>query len=148
MRQVAASIRLPVAPRRALAAFLDPEDLQSRWGVERALVEPRVGGVHALAWGVTEAGFKYVSTGVIGEYDPARLLRIDHYTNFNPARPILGPLGLHLEAVPEGGRTRLDLIQDGYREGPDWDGYHDAVAAAWPVALQALEAHLAAPPGT
>lgn len=146
-RQVAASVRLPVAPGRALVAFLEPTDLRAWWGVERALVEPRTGGLYALAWGVTEAGFRYVSTGVVGEYHPARVLRIDHYTYFNPDRQILGPMRLRLEAVPEGRHTRLDVVQDGYLDGPDWDWYHDAVAAAWPVALEALEAHLAAHPG-
>lgn len=140
---MAASVRLPVAPARAIAAFLEPADLRAWWGVERALVEPRTGGLYALAWGVTEAGFMYVSTGVVGEYDPARILRIDHYAYFNPGRPILGPMRLRLEAVPEGRHTRLDLVQDGYGNGPDWDWYYDAVVAAWPAALEALKAHLA-----
>lgn len=142
MRAVHASAWVPVGPERALTAFLDPADLAAWWGVERALVEPRPGGVYSLAWGVTPAGFRYVATGVIGEYDPGRCLRIDHYTYFNPDRPILGAMRLCIRVGQEGGGTRLDLTQDGYRDGTDWDWYHEAVRAAWPVALRALEAHL------
>ncbi len=64
-RAVEAEIALQVTPRRALRAFLDPTDLRGWWGVERALVEPQIGGLYALAWGVTAQGFRYASTGIV-----------------------------------------------------------------------------------
>jgi len=91
-RAVEAELALHVTPRRVLTAFLDPSDLRGWWGVERALVEPRIGGLYALAWGITAQGFRYASTGIVGRYVPDRVLGITHYTYFNPERPILGPM--------------------------------------------------------
>lgn len=143
MRTVTAAIDVSAGPARTLAAFLDPDDLGAWWGAERSLVEPRAGGIWALAWGVTSAGFQYLTTGIIGQYEPGRVLLIDHYTYFNPARAILGPMRLILRVAPEGHYTRLSLVQEGTRGGRDWDWYHDAALASWPVALRALAEHLA-----
>jgi hypothetical protein len=144
MRTVQASIMTSSAPERALAAFLDPGDLRSWWGVGRALVQPHKGGLYALAWGVTTETFAYITTAVVGEYEPGRLLRLDNYTYFNPARPILGPMSLTVRARIEGaGGACIEVIQDGYGDGPDWDWYYEAVRGAWPMALGALRDYLA-----
>lgn len=91
-RAVEAELVLEVSPRRTLKAFLDPVDLHGWWEVERALVDPRIGGLYTLAWGATGQGFRYASTGIVGHYEPARVLGITHSTYFGPARPILGPM--------------------------------------------------------
>jgi hypothetical protein len=143
MRAVQAEIAVPTTPSRALRAFLDPVDLGAWWSVERTLVEPREDGLYALTWGVSPQGFQYVTTGVIGRYEPERQLWIDHYTYFNPTRPILGPMRLRVAVAPGAeGESRLEVVQDGYGDGPDWDWYYEAVRAAWPVALVALQRHL------
>lgn len=99
--------------------------------------------MYALAWGVTAEGFQYVTTGMVGQYQPGRVVRIDNYTHLSPARRILGPMRLLVRTDVEGDHTRLDVVQDGYQQGPDWDWYYEAVLGAWPVALRALQAHLA-----
>ncbi len=147
MRTVQAHIAVDASRQRALQAFLDPADLLGWWGVERALVEPRGGGVYALAWGVTPHGFRYVVTGVIRVYDPDHELRIEQYTYFNPERPILGPMRLTVTAdARETGGSNVKVIQDGYRDGSDWDWYFEAVRAAWPVALRSLQDYLTRTP--
>lgn len=142
-RTVEAEIDLHVTARRALAAFLDPTDLRGWWGVERALVEPQVDGLYALAWGITADGFRYASTGIVDEYAPHRILRITRYTYFNPERPILGPMRLTMSIEPRGEEEcRLHVAQDGYRQGADWDWYYEAVKGAWPMALNGLRKYL------
>lgn len=93
-----AQIALHVTPRRALSAFLNHVDLRGWWGVERSLVQPQVGGLYALAWGVTGQGFRYATTGIVREYEQDRVLDITHYTYFGSQRLILGPMQLTVSA--------------------------------------------------
>jgi hypothetical protein len=142
VRAVEASIELAASPDAAIDAFLRPEDLRGFWGVERAFVEPRVGGTYVVAWGVGDAGFKYVSTGVVAVYEPGRRLELSNYTYLNPERPIFAPMTLTVEARAVAGGAHVTVRQGGYRDGADWDWYHDAVTQAWPVVLGQLKAHL------
>jgi uncharacterized protein YndB with AHSA1/START domain len=133
MRKVQVEFEVRAMPERVILAFLELEALRAWWRVERALVEPKVGGVYALAWGITDQGFQYVTTGILGALDPARLLRIDHYTYFHPERDILGPMTLTVEAEPRvDGHAVMRITQDGYQRGSDWDWYYEAVRQAWP----------------
>ena len=142
MRAVQASITVPGTTSRALNAFLDADDLRAWWGVERALVEPREGGLYVLTWGVTPQGFQYVTAGIIGRYQVGQSLRIDHLTYLNSARPILGPMSLTVHARAGEGEAHLEVTQDGYGDGVDWNWYYDAVRTAWPVALGGLQTYL------
>ena len=142
MRAVSARITVPGTTTRSLTAFLDAADLQAWWGVDRALVEPREGGLYILTWGSTDHGFRYVTTGIIGLYRPGHSLRIDQYAYLSPARPILGPMRLTVQVHEGEGETHLDVIQDGYRDGTDWNWYYDAVHKAWPIALRDLRSYL------
>lgn len=133
MRQVQVEYEVGAPPERVISAFFAIDALRAWWHVERALVEPMVGGVYALAWGITERGFQYVTTGIVGAFDPARLLRIDRYTYFHPEREILGPMTLTIEAEPRVGRhAMMRITQDGYGAGADWDWYYETVRQAWP----------------
>jgi hypothetical protein len=147
MRSVEASIEVSSEPRPLIAAFLAHEALASWWGVERSFVEPRVGGTFAVAWKITDAGFGFVTTGVIGALDLDHALRIDSYTYFHPERPIFGGMTLHVEARRAGSGSVLRVRQDGYRDGPDWDWYHDAVTSAWPKVVQEVKRYVEAPHG-
>jgi hypothetical protein len=143
MRTVQADIQLAVAPQEAIQAFLDVQALQAWWGVERALVEPFKGGLYALTWKISEAGFGFVTTGIIADLDPTARLRVEKYTYFNPTRDILGPMTLVVEALPMAkGHTRLQVIQDGYQDGADWDWYYTSVLEAWPVVLESIKAYV------
>jgi len=137
MRAVSNSIHLPMDPESAIGLFLDENHLQGWWRVEGCLVEPRAGGVYTLAWEVTPEGLGYVTSGIIEEVG-AGILRIGSVVYLNPRRPILGPMTLAVTAKTIAGGCDLTVVQGGYREGPNWDWYHDAVRNAWPVVLSAL----------
>lgn len=141
-RSVEVSVRIRTTPEKALDAFLREDDLRAWWGVELALVEPRVGGVYALAWGVTTAGTSYISSGIIGSLRPLAQLQIDHLVYFSPDRPILGPMRLRVDVSADGDGTLLRLVQDGYRSGADWEWYYEAVREAWPAVLRTLKDYL------
>ncbi len=41
-------------------------------------------------------------------------------------------MALTVEVAAADGGSLLTIRQDGYRDGPGWDWYHDAVRSAWP----------------
>jgi len=142
MRSVESSIRISVRPEKVLDAFLQIEHLRGWWGVDRCLVEPKAGGVWACAWERSNAGYKYVGTGIIARYEKGRSLRIEKMTYFNPDHPILGPLTLTITVGVIGGNSLVSVLQDGYGRGADWDWYYEAVVDSWPTALKMLKEYL------
>ncbi len=132
MRHVETTVRVNAAPEAVLRAFTDVEAMRQWWGADRGLVEPREGGVWALAWERSAQGFKYVTTGRIASMEPGCRLCIADLVYFNPDRAVLGPMMLTVQVTAVDGGCLLTIRQDGYRDGPDWDWYRDAVSQAWP----------------
>jgi uncharacterized protein YndB with AHSA1/START domain len=144
MRQVEATIAVRAAPQSAVWAFTDVGAMRQWWGVERGLVEARVGGVWALTWKRSDQGFKYVVTGRVATLEPDRLV-ISDYLYFHPDRPVLGPMTLTVSATAAGDSSSVITIrQDGYQEGPHWDWYYDTVCAAWPEVAKLIKRFLEA----
>jgi hypothetical protein len=145
MRTVETRIRVAAKPEAALGAFLHVNAMREWWHVERGLVEPREGGVWAIAWECSEHGFKYVITGRLASVDLARRLVISEMLYFNPDRPVLGPMTLTVEAVPVENGCELAIRQEGYRDGSDWDWYYKAVSWAWPEVAKDIKQFLETP---
>ena len=137
MRGVSNSVDLPADPEFAIDLFLEPRHLRAWWGVERCPVEPQGGGVYTLAWQVTPKGCGYVTSGVIREVGSG-ILRVGSVVYLSPTRPVLGPMSIDVTARATARGCCLTVVQDGSREGPDWDWYHDAVRTAWPLVLATL----------
>lgn len=142
MRKVESSININCSAEKIIDAFTEFEMLRGWWGVKRALIEKRVGGVYILAWNISDKGFGYVSSGIIKNYKAGKLLKITGLVYLNPEHPILGPMNLTIQTVEEKNITRLFLCQDGYQYGDDWDWYYKAVSQAWPGVLQTLKTYL------
>lgn len=144
MRTVSATVEIAQPPEITLAAFTSQKMLGEWWGVERCMVDRKPGGIYLLAWGVSEQGIRYLSSGVINAYEPGRLLQIGHYMYVNAERPFLGPQQLQVQTTAFNGGTLLELTQGPYPEqgGEHWDWYYDAVKDAWPRVLQQLKQYL------
>jgi uncharacterized protein YndB with AHSA1/START domain len=142
MHKVETTININCIPEKIIDAFTELNMLHDWWGVERALIEKRIGGVYTLAWGITEKGFGYVSSGTIKNYEPGKILEITNLVYLNPEHPILGPMNLTIKTIQKENSTELYLCQDGYRYGDDWNWYYEAVTQAWPVVLETLKNYL------
>jgi uncharacterized protein YndB with AHSA1/START domain len=142
MRKVEAFIEINCPAQKIFDAFTEPEQLKGWWQVERCLVEKKQGGIYALAWDLSDKGFRYISTGFITVYRPGKELLVDHFVYFNPEKKILGPTWLSLKMEEENDITLLQLIQGGYQDGDDWNWFYSAVKEAWPKALQLLKEFL------
>jgi uncharacterized protein YndB with AHSA1/START domain len=144
LRNVECKIDIHISPDQVIKAFTDAGWLKGWWGVERSMIELKKGGLYSLAWGISNEGIKYISTGVIADYDPGGTLHVEKYMYFNPQRPFLGPLHLMVNATPVDTGSHVYLCQGPYPEdgGPDWDWYYEAVVDAWPKVLQILKSYL------
>ena len=103
--------------KEIIEAFTDPVMLHAWWDVERTLIEKRIGGLYTLAWGITDKGFGFVSTGMIKNYIPESVLEIDNFIYLNPTISILGPMKLTVYAKEKNRGSELYLCQDGYQSG-------------------------------
>jgi uncharacterized protein YndB with AHSA1/START domain len=137
-RRVVATTVVSAAPTAVLAQFTEVEAMQRWWSVARGLVDARVGGIWAVGWNLSPAGYGYVETGVITRLVPDAELRIENLTYFHPARSVLGPMTLRVSVRPAKAGTELRVEQAGYQSGDDWDWYYAAVSAAWPIAIDAV----------
>jgi hypothetical protein len=137
LRAVSNSVDLPLGPESAIGLFLDPGHLRAWWGVERCLVEPYAGGAYTLAWQITRDGLGYVTSCVVRAIGEG-FLKIGTVVYLSSQRPVMGPMSLEVVAQPTPSGCRLTVVQDGYREGPDWAWYHEAVETAWPLVLATL----------
>lgn len=144
MKTVDCNIEINIAPEKIIQAFTDAAILKGWWGVEKSLIELKPGGIYTLAWFVSENGMKYISTGVIKQYNPGVKLHVGDYMYLSAERPFLGPLNLIVEATATNNGTVLHLQQGPYIEngGEHWDWYYKVVNDAWPKVLQTLKQYL------
>lgn len=143
MRSVSAEASIASTPNHILDAFLLQTHLNKWWSVSRSLIEPKPGGIWTLAWEISDAGIKYISSGIIEKIVPHECLRIHKMVYLNPDREILGPMELEVQVSRiDESHTRVVVVQSGYQYGVDWDWYHDAVTQAWPYALNLLKKYL------
>jgi uncharacterized protein YndB with AHSA1/START domain len=142
MKKVEVNIQIATTPENVIKAFTDPKMLNEWWGVEKCLIEKKVGGLYAVAWNVSENGMQYVSSGIIKKYDPNKELVIINFVYLNPEKPFLGPMSLTINAKEKNGLADVYLCQDGYQEGGDWDWYYEAVKTAWPNVMKGFKKYL------
>ena len=142
MKKVEVNIEINTKPEKVIKAFTDLKMLNEWWGVEKSLIEKKIGGLYTIAWGVTEKGMGYVSTGIIRKYDANRELEIDNFAYLNPEKPFLGPMSLTVRAIEKNGVSGVYLCQDGYQEGENWDWYYNAVKDAWPNVMKEFKKYL------
>lgn len=142
MRKVEVTTEIRTSPAMVISAFTEAKMLHDWWGVERTLIEKRMGGIYTLAWNISEKGLGFISTGTIKEYNPEGVLIIENFVYLNPEKPFLGPMRLTIKSKRKGDVTELFLCQDGYRNSPEWDWYYEAVKHAWPKVVQTLKEYL------
>lgn len=142
MKKVEVTITIQTSPEKIIAAFTEPEMLKDWWKVERTLIDKKLGGPYILAWNISKQGFGFVSSGIIKEYQPARLLVVDNFVYLNPEKSFLGPMSLTVSAKKKVDKTEMYLCQDGYQSSTDWDWYFESVKQAWPEVVKMLKDYL------
>mgnify|MGYP001347504716 CR=1 FL=1 len=142
MRKIEVIQDIKSTPDKIISAFTEPDMLKDWWGVERTLIEKKVGGLYTLAWNISDKTIGFVSTGIINDYNPENTLVIDNFVYLNPDKPFFGPMTLTITAKKKGDISELYLCQDGYQDGIDWNWYYDVVKQAWPSVIETLKNYL------
>lgn len=117
MKTAECSIEVKTNAGKIIQAFTDEKMLKNWWGVEKTFIELKPGGVYCIAWFVSVDGIKYISTGIIREYDTKSKLHVGDYMYLSPERPFLGPLNLMVGATETRNGGLLQLQQGPYPEG-------------------------------
>jgi uncharacterized protein YndB with AHSA1/START domain len=108
-------------------AITDGEEL-TRWFVEKASVEPGVGGTIAISWGGAEMSKKRID-----EWEPNRKLRVTLAPFSMGAAKYDGTTPMVDEYTIErrDGKTVLRLVSSGIPDAPEWDGFYNGTNSGW-----------------
>ncbi|MGI9263056.1 MAG: SRPBCC family protein [Woeseiaceae bacterium] len=131
-RSVITTRHMPATPDQVMQAFLNSDDLYAWWATTRSLVEPKTGGIWAIAWDDWgEAKTHHSWTGVVSQLSADRLV-ISPMLMTEPDMPLLGPMSLAvLVEVAEGGGTNVTVTHSGYGYGDHWDEMYNLVVNGW-----------------
>ena len=143
-RLAEASATISAPSQRVLEQFLNVPAMCEWWGAARGLVDPKIGGVWAMAWEPSPQGYRHVATGIVTELLPAARLVLESFLYFHPERPVFGPMRVEILAEGLEMGTLLRVRQEGFGDGEDWDWYYDVVVKGWPATLEAVKRSLEA----
>ena len=131
-RSVITTRHMPATPEQVMQAFLNSDDLHAWWQTTRSFVEPKAGGIWAIAWDDWgEAKTHHSWTGVISKLTADRLV-IGPMLMTEPDMPLLGPMVLEVYVEPaEEGGTDVTVTHSGYGYGDHWDEMYNLVVNGW-----------------
>jgi uncharacterized protein YndB with AHSA1/START domain len=127
------------APLEAVwKAISDGEEL-TRWFVQEASVEPRVGGTLTFSWDGEEKGHNRIDA-----WEPNRKLRLTSMPFEMGAAKYDGTTPMVNEYTLErrGNKTVLRLVCSGIPDAPEWDGFYDGTDSGWDSFLRTLRHYL------
>lgn len=119
---------IKATPEQVFAAFTEKEAIES-WFVERAEVDPRIGGIYTFYWKT-----QHVSGRVI-EFDPPH--RVVMEFDERPYAPGITVTSVTLTPV-EGG-TLFRFVHSGFGPESDWDALYYGVRDGWPTAFNEMQ---------
>jgi uncharacterized protein YndB with AHSA1/START domain len=119
-------------------AITDGEEL-TRWFVDAATVEPRVGGMRAISWDGAE-----MSQSRIDEWEPNRTLRVTLMPfEMGPAKyDGTTPMVDTYTVERRDGKTVLRLVSSGIPDAPEWDGFYNGTDSGWGSFFRTLRHYL------
>lgn len=138
------SLVIRAAPTRVFAAFFDPAALATWWQVIRSITTPRPLGVYAVEWEPTTERDEIL--GRLGGIFYGRVMDVRVGQEFfvadawwlPPDGDPLGPMGLHVTCVAEGGGCRVRVRQQGGEATARWRQYYELTGPGWRSALETL----------
>jgi uncharacterized protein YndB with AHSA1/START domain len=124
-RTIEKELVIRAAPDRVFRALTDAGELE-RWFVTAARSEPTPGGSLWFSWeGEGDVEGRYLVV------EPPTRIVYEWYDKIGTTR-------VSLDLTPEGGGTRLRLVEVGFGDGEDWDAFYDGLNSGWGRLLEAL----------
>jgi uncharacterized protein YndB with AHSA1/START domain len=139
---------LSAEPRAVFDLLITPSAIRSWWGVARAIVLPRVGGLWAAAWGESEDDPDYVTVATIRAFDPPHRLHLADMRYHAKAGPLPFQAKIELEFTvnPAPGGAILRAAQRGIPSDPVADDYYAACERGWQATFEGIRRYLAERP--
>lgn len=137
-RWVSFEIDVRAPPDLVLRALTDLDALREWFAVDGGSVDARAGGAVRLGWGPAGDGF---ANEMRATFEKAALegVVLADVTATSPERGAMGPTRISIELKKRSHNTRVVLREEGFGEGPAWDGVYTDAQGAWPSALLALK---------
>jgi len=141
-RQLTSSIEIERPAESIIDALLDSSHLANWWGVDKAFIEQRVGGLYVLAWLWGDTGVRFVQTAKISLLNKRSYLHLEDVIYVNAEKGIFGPFTIRFEIENINDSSLLKVTQDGFRQKLDQKWYYEMMADSWPQVLLFLKQYL------
>jgi uncharacterized protein YndB with AHSA1/START domain len=127
------------APIEAVWKAISEGEELTRWFVEEATVEPRVGGKRVTSWGGDEK-----SESRIDAWEPNQKLRVLHlpFEMGNAKYDGTTPMVDEYTIERRGGKTVLRLVSSGIPDDKEWDGFYNGTNTGWASFFRTLQHYL------
>ena len=142
------SLLINAAPTRVLAAFFDPQALETWWQVSRSVTTPRPLGIYAVEWPPTADADDVLGrlggafAGRVMEYVAGRELFVADAWWLPPDGDPVGPMSLEVSCRMDGPACRLVVKQHGFEDTARWRRYYAVIGGGWRSSLAALKDYL------
>ena len=122
----------PLPPDALFALLHTPSAIRGWWGASRAIVHPRQGGRWAAAWG-PEDDPEYVTTATMLAFEPPRRIVFGDYQYYSRSGPLPFEADFRTAFLvePHAEGATLQVIQEGFPEGPEGDEFYAACDRGW-----------------
>jgi uncharacterized protein YndB with AHSA1/START domain len=125
-RSIEKELFIKAAPERVFQALTKKEDLE-RWFLKKAEVDLRLGGTIRFEWGPG-----------VSNIGKILVLEPPHRLSYSWEAQTPSVTTVTFELTQENDGTRLHVINTGFGEGEDWDGYYDLRNNGWDIHLANL----------
>ncbi len=130
------------APAAAVwRAITEAEEL-TRWYVQSAEVDPRLGGTYKISWGEGMDG-----ESEIVAFEPERRFKLV-YRPVPGSSPLPAPISEEYTIESRGAKTVLRLVTSGIPDTEDWDWFYEGTERGWRLFFLGLRHYLERHAGT
>ena len=139
------SVTINAPPVLVLRAFFDASSLAAWLSVVRSVTTPRVLGVYAVEWPVTDFRDELlgrlggVFRGTVMQYEAGRGFFVADAYWLPPDGDPIGPMALDVVCTPHDAGTELRITQRGFEESARWRRYYEVAAVGWERALRSMK---------
>ncbi len=124
------------APREAVWRAITEAEEVTRWYVESAEIDARLGGTYRVSWGEGMDGESQIVA-----FEPERRFKLEHRP-MPGSSPLPSPITEEYTIETDGGRTVLRLVTSGIPDTEEWDWFYEGTKRGWTIFFLGLRHYL------
>jgi len=140
-RSIEQSILLNQEQDKVFDALITPSSIKKWWFAASAIITAEEGGTYALAWGEDEDQPDYTSIARISRIEKPTVLVLEdyQYTSKEGKLPFDGDFAVGFRLEPQGGQTKLTVVQSGFPDDAVADGFYQGCVKGWEDTLASFK---------